>query len=177
MRTNRHVHRPSVEGLEHKALLSGAIGSVPVLPAPIIKVIHLDGTLRGDYHRRDSTLDKGSIYDLNGSGDVSGVGHAFITGKVHSIGLIAQGHARGTLYLSGANGTITLSLVGPEQDNGPKGLPDFFKYTVTGGTGKYSNVADTGVATLVTIPGHSAAHSGDPDHGDFTLVLTSSSMS
>ena len=177
MRTNRHVLRLSVEGLEHKALLSGAIGSVPVLSAPIIKVIHLNGTLRGDYHRHDSTPDKGSIYNLSGSGDVSGVGHAFVTGKIHTIGNVSQGHAHGTLFISGANGTITLRLVGPEQDSGPKGLPDFFKYTITGGTGKYSNVADTGVATLVTIPGHSAAHSGDPDHGDFTLVLTSSSTS
>jgi hypothetical protein len=178
MRKRRYTLVPNVEGLEVKALLSGAIVGSSMAGAvspPMIKVIHLNGTFRGDYHRNDSNPDKGSIFDLNGSGDVSGLSHAFVSGRLHSIGNVAQGHASGTLYLALDNGTITLHLYGPEQDNGPKGLPDVFKYKVTGGTGKYSNVFDKGTATLVTIPGHSTAHPGDPDYGAFTLVLTSTS--
>jgi hypothetical protein len=101
------------------------------------------------------------------------VGHAFVTGKLQSIGFIAEGHAQGDLFLAGANGTITLHLTGVEQQNGPKGLPDVFSFTVTGGSGKYSNVEDDGTAVYVGIPGHTTAGASAADHGRFVLVLTS----
>jgi hypothetical protein len=169
---------PTVQGIERRALLSaglaGSSGSAVVSAPPTETTLHLDGTFRGHYdHHQDNNLDLGTTFDLMGSGHAHGVGRAFVTGAVHTIGNIAQGHADGTLYLSGIRGTITLKLVGPEQDNGPKGLPDYFNYSVVGGTGQYRNVDDSGTASLVVIPGHSPAHAGDLDHGTFTLVLTS----
>jgi hypothetical protein len=169
---------PTLEQCERRALLSGGIAlpatAAMVTPIPIEKAVQLDGTFRGKYHRHDKIPDAGTTFDLTGSGHVSGVGQGFVTGHIHTLGLIAQGHAQGKLFLSGVGGTITLKLTGPEQDNGPDGLPDYLHYKVVGGTGKYQNVTDSGVASLVVIPGHSSQHRGDPDHGTFTLVLTSS---
>jgi hypothetical protein len=177
MRARQHVMRPSVERFESRALLSGAIAALPpaaaATSAPLIRFLSLDGTIRGHYHVNDAIPDVGATYVADGSGHVHGVGHAFLTGKLHTIGFIAQGHAGGDFYLAGANGTITLQMTGVEQDQGPKGPPDVFHYTVVSGTGKYVNVADSGTATLVTIPGHAPAHPQAPEHGRFTLVLTS----
>jgi len=177
MRERRHVLRPVLECCESRAMLSGGLVSATAAPLvatqPIMLIVPLDGTFRGHYHQHAPDADQGSIFDLNGSGSVKGIGHAFITGHIRSIGLIAQGHAQGTLFLSGVHGTITLSLTGPLQHDGPKGLPDYFAFTIVGGTGKYSNATDTGTASLVTIPGHSTAHPNARSHGTFTLVLTS----
>ncbi len=179
MRERRHILRPLVEPFESRTLLSGGIAAAPVGPAaatqPIILIIHLNGTFRGHYHVNDSNPDAGATYVMHGSGHVNKVGHAFVAGKIQAIGFIAQGHAQGDLYLDGANGTITLQLTGPEQDNGPTGLPDVFSYSTVSGTGKYTNVQDSGVATLVTIPSHSTTNPQAPEHGKFTLVLTSHS--
>jgi hypothetical protein len=179
MSERRHILRPLVEPFESRALLSGAIGALPVAAAvaadTTVRIVHLNGTIRGHYHVNVSIPDVGSTYVTNGSGHVHGVGHTFLTGKLHSIGFIARGHAQGELFLAGANGTITLELTGAEQDNGPKGLPDVFSYTTAGGTGKYTNVQDSGIATLVTIPSHTQTTLQSLEHGKFTLVLTSQS--
>jgi len=177
MSARRHDLRPLVEPFESRTLLSAVIRVPPVAPAvaadTTVRVIHLDGTIRGRYHINDPIPDVGATFVTNGSGHVHGVGHAFLAGKLHSIGFLAQGHAQGELFLAGANGTITLELTGVEQDNGPKGLPDVFHYTTAGGTGKYTNVEDSGIATLVTIPGHPQTNPQALEHGKFTLVLTS----
>jgi hypothetical protein len=177
----RHRGRnPQLEAIEPRALLSGGIGGLPAAaaglppgPAPFLR---LDGTLGGHYHVNPSIPDVGTTYVANGSGHVHGVGHAFVTGKLHSIGFIAEGHAQGDLYLAGANGTITLHLTGVEQHGGPQGLPDVFQFSVTGGTGKYSGVEDTGTAIYVGIPAPTAAGAQAAGHGRFVLVLTSDPM-
>jgi hypothetical protein len=175
MRERRHSLRPLVESFESRAMLSGGIAAAPVAAAvaadTTIRTIDLNGTFRGHYHVNFSVPDVGMTFVTNGSGHVSGVGHAFVTGKIHTIGFIAQGHAQGDLFLAGANGTINLHLTGPEQDNGPKGLPDVFSFSIVGGTGKYTNVQGHGVATLVTIPSHDQTNPQAPEHGKFTLVL------
>jgi hypothetical protein len=173
MKERRRVLRPVVEQVESRALLSGAMGASPVAAASSLRIIHLNGTIRGNYQINNPNPDVGITYVTNGSGHVHGVGHAFLTGKLHSIGFILRGHAQGELFLAGAKGTITLELTGVEQDNGPKGLPDVFSYTTAGGTGKYTHIQDSGTATLVTIPINSQANPQPLGHGKFTLVLTS----
>jgi hypothetical protein len=179
MRERRHILRPLVEPFESRALLSGAIGAPPVAAAvaaaTTVRIIHLDGTIRGRYQVNVSIPDVGATYVTNGSGHVHRVGHTFLTGNLHSIGFIFRGHAQGELVLRGAKGTITLELTGVEQDNGPKGLPDVFSYTTAGGTGKYTKVQDSGIATLMTIPGQSQTTPQALEQGKFTLVLTSQS--
>ena len=88
--------------------------------------------------------------------------------------MIAEGHGQGTLFLSGVEGTLTLTLSGVTQHDGPKGLPNVFTFQVTGGTGPYSNATDNGIATLVTIPKKTATSANNAETGRFTLVLTSS---
>ena len=176
MRQQRHVLRPSLECCESRALLSGGLAAAPVAAAAdgvIIKLIQLDGTLHGQYHSHAGIPDTGSTFDLHGSGRVQGFGHAFVTGHIRGIGFIALGHAQGTLFLSGVKGTLTLSMTGATQHDGPKGLPDVFSFDVTGGTGAYTNDADKGIATLVTIPGKHAMSGAQTQPGKFTLVLTS----
>jgi len=177
MRERRHALRPFLECCESRALLSGGLISATAAPLvetqPIMLIVPLDGTFRGRYHQHNANPDVGSTFDFTGSGHVNKVGHTFVTGHIQSIGLIATGQAHGTLFLAGVHGTITLSLTGPVQHNGPKGLPDYFTFTIVGGTGKYTNATDTGTASLVTIPGHSTSHPNAGGHGTFTLVLTS----
>jgi len=169
--------RPFLECCESRALLSGGLVSAAAAPRvetqPIMLIVRLDGTFRGHYHEHNPNADEGSTFDFTGSGHVNKVGHTFVTGHIQSIGLIAAGQAQGTLYLAGVHGTITLSLTGPVQHNGPQGLPDYFTFRIVGGTGKYTNATDTGTASLVTIPGSSTGKTIGEGHGTFTLVLTS----
>ncbi len=177
MRLRRHALRPSLECCESRALLSGGLVPAPVSAATdgiIIKLIKLDATFRGHYHSHVGIPDTGAVFDLRGSGHVQGFGHAFVTGNIHGIGFIADGHAEGTLFLSGVKGTLTLTLTGATQHDGPKGLPDVFTFKVTGGTGASSNDSDNGIATLVTIPKKATSFATNTEHGRFTLVLTSS---
>jgi hypothetical protein len=177
MRPRHHTLRPSVELCEPRSLLSGGLVSAPVSVAadgPIIKLIKLDATFRGHYHSDAGIPDTGADFDLHGSGHAQGVGHAFVAGQIQGIGLIEEGHAQGTLFLSGVQGTLTLALTGATQHDGPKNLPDVFTFKVTGGTGAYTNDSDNGIATLVTIPKKGTTTASNPGAGGFTLVLTSS---
>jgi hypothetical protein len=153
-------------------MLSGGLVPVPAAPpaaaSAIEQFVHLNGVLRGHYHQRAPLADLGSVFDLSGSGSVTGFGHAFVAGNIVTTGFIAQGHAQGTLHLSGVHGTLTLSLTGPVQ-GGFAGLPNHFTFKTAGGTGKYRNMSDTGTATLVTIPGSPAESSMQ---GRFRLLLT-----
>ena len=98
--------------------------------------------------------DTGSIFQFKGGGKISGFGDPTVNGRIHTIGLIAQGHAAGYLILKGGGGTLTLNLIGPEQINGPEGLPDVFAFTTRSGTGKFKHVFDSGSIGLVsTLPG------------------------
>ncbi len=177
MRHKRRGLRPYPEAVEPRSLLSvglagaaAAGGTDTPVPAHFLR---LNGTFRGHYTASSPIPDVGTTYYPDGSGRVRGVGHAFVTGNLHSIGFIALGQAQGDLYLSGARGTITLHLTGAEQQGGPKGLPDVFSFSVTGGTGKYSNIEDTGTAVYVGMPGKTAAAPNATSHGKFVLVLTS----
>jgi hypothetical protein len=175
----RARRRPELEMLEDKVLLTSHVPHVGhgvaalVAPGPTAtptEFLELNGTFRGTYvHHDNRPPDVGTVFDLFGSGRVTHLGLTAVTGHIHTIGNVAQGHARGTLFLADDRGTVTLRVVGPEQDNGPAGLPDVFHFSIVGGTGAFKNVTDRGTATLVIIP----AHHSDPDHGQFTLVLTS----
>ncbi len=179
MKKRRHELRPVVECCETRALLSaGLIAPAAVslvATPPIERLVHLDGVFRGHYMKDRGIPDVGTPFDLTGSGHVTGIKPALVAGHFLTDGFIENGHAEGELFLSGAQGTITLQLTGPEQSNGSEGLPDHFTYKIVGGTGKYAHEVDNGVASLVLIPGHSTTHSGHPGKGTFTLVLTSES--
>jgi hypothetical protein len=177
MRQRHRGLRPYLEAIEPRALLSvGIVGPAAAggtnMPVPA-HFLRLNGTFRRHYTASSPIPDVGTTYYPGGSGRVSGVGRAFVTGNLHSIGFIAEGQAQGDLFLSGSRGTITVHLTGGEQQGGPKGLPDVFSFNVTGGTGKYSNIEDTGTAVYVGMPGKTSAGAHATEHGKFVLVLTS----
>lgn len=169
--------KPRLESVEPRTLLSTGMGGLPAIemapPSGGTAFIHLDGTLRGHYRANSPIPDVGTTDVIRGSGHVSRVHHAFVTGTLHSIGFIAAGQAQGDIFLAGTRGTIALHLVGPLQRGGPQGLPDVFQFSVSGGTGKYKGVVDTGTAVYVGIPSPSASSRPGMQHGHFTLVLTS----
>jgi hypothetical protein len=168
MRRARSV-RPSLESMESKQLLSGAgvamVGTIPSAP-----VIMLGGTIHGTFHKPVGIPDVGAQYNLAGSGKLAHFGPATVTGTLREVGFIAQGHSTGTLTLSNAKGSITLSLTGPTQ-GGFSRLPTTYGFVMSRGTGAYAHDVDTGQLTL---------HLGGPGgastpglSGRFSITLTS----
>jgi hypothetical protein len=177
MRIKRHEIRPIVEGCETRTLLSA--GALPAMPAAVarasaMQVVQLHGTMQGQYVQNTVIADVGSVFGLNGSGRLNGFEKANLAGSLHSVGFIANGHAQGTLVLTGRRGTITLILVGAEAQNGPAGLPRNFTFAITAGTGRFRHVGDHGSATLsLQSGGPSSGTNAFVIHGTFKLTLKS----
>jgi hypothetical protein len=133
--------------------LPGAAAATP-LPSPT-----LFGNLHGQWKAEAPHPDVGTTSDLTGLGDLAGVGPVTVAGAVTGVGMIANGHAAGTLTITGSGGTVTLKLTGPSQP-GFAALPDGFDYTVTGGTGNLATLQSQGRVYL-----HLATD------GSFTLAI------
>jgi hypothetical protein len=176
MAQRRREFRPSVESYELRTLLSAGIGGPSaiggILPPGPARSIHLNGTLYGNYQVSALIPDAGSTYVLSGSGRVHGIGHASVTGEMHSLGFIAEGHAQGDVTLAGPRGTVSLHLTGVMQQGGFQGLPSVFSFSITGGTGKYRRVHESGRATLSLTPAQTSSGALSRGEGTFTLVLT-----
>ena len=109
-----------------------------------------------------------------------------VTGTLHSLGFIQQGHAGGTLTLSDSQGTLTLQLTGPVLDPCPgrfshhraaSPLPNQFAFEITGGTGAFENATGRGTASLQlvadpigNVPAATQNLSGQTGHFDLNLV-------
>ena len=106
----------------------------------------LNGEVSGSFSAH-TFPDVGTSYTLSGQGQVQPLGPTNVTGVVHSLGFIFQGHAGGTLTLSNSKGTLTLELTGPLQ-SGFSPLPNQFNYEIMGGTGDYANATGRGTASL-----------------------------
>jgi hypothetical protein len=156
MHRRKFAARPRVESLEPVTLLSGLgaptaiVSALAIASAPKELAVH--GDFHGTYTIHVQIPDTGASYSFPGKGQVKHFGRMSITGDLQSTGFIFQGHAGGTLTLSSARGTLTLSLTGPPQ-GGFSDLPNQFTYTVSGGTGRFAHVKDTGTVTLNRIPG------------------------
>jgi hypothetical protein len=137
-----------------------------------IRSIRLNGILHGHYGANAPIPDTGTTYVINGAGHVGGFGQASVTGEMHSLGFIAQGHAQGDISLKKAGGTITLHLTGLVQQAGFQPLPSVFSYGITGGTGKYKGAHGVGSATLTLTPSQNGTGGLPSTGGQFTLILT-----
>ncbi len=176
MRAKRRAIKPMVAGCESRELLSSLALHLPaavIRKATAIKVIPLNGKISGRYVQTTVNPDVGSVLVLNGSGNVSGFGKAYVSGSVGSVGFIANGTARGTLTLAGPRGTITLSLTGAVAQNGPASLPSQFTFRILVGTGKFWKAHDQGTATLTLSPATSTSPSTLVTNGKFALSLKS----
>jgi hypothetical protein len=107
----------------------------------------LHGTIEGTIKHQMGMPDAGAVFALHGAADLAGLGQVNVTGTIHGVGMLAQGHATGTLTIANAHGTVTLSLVGPVQ-SGFSALPGQFHFKVVGSTGQYRGLVDEGNLTL-----------------------------
>src|SRR5262245_42471800 len=148
---------------------------LPAPPAPAQALAGLDfhpglhGQGRGAYQTDAVVSGAGRVYRLRGAADLAGLGHFALSGSVHAVGFIAQGHAGGTLTFRNARGTVTLALEGPEQPAFSP-LPQTFSYRITGATGGYAGLSGSGQLSLA-LAGASTGGVQDPTHGSFTLAL------
>jgi hypothetical protein len=112
--------------------------------------------------------DTGTAYQLQGVGAFAALGFVTITGELHSVGFIQNGHATGTITFTNANGSVTVALTGPAQ-GGFAPLPHEFQYRITAGTGAYQNLRDHGTLHLQMTG--SPAMRGTPGFGVFTIRI------
>jgi hypothetical protein len=133
--------------------------------------IDLKGEVQGTYTVRRPNPDTGSTYELSGQGRVQPLGGSEVNGSFQTPGNITNGHAEGTLTLTGAQGGVTLQLVGPTQAAfAPP--PAQFTFTITGGTGKFQGVTGSGTAALALRAAPPAAGGAtQPAGGAFTLTF------
>jgi len=66
---------------------------------------------------------------------------------VHTVGSLQRGNAGGTVALTNPNGSVSLTLKGPQQPDFSK-LPYQFRYQITGGSGDFAGARGTGTALL-----------------------------
>ena len=127
MRSPKRKRRLQFEVMESREVLSASLAgaslaspvlvslpSIPIPPPhePPVQLVVLQGLLSGSYSAH-TFPDVGTTYDLSGKGQVRPFGPMDVTGTLHSLGFIQQGHAGGTLTLSDSQGTLTLQLTGP----------------------------------------------------------------
>jgi hypothetical protein len=128
----------------------------------------LAGRGHGTYASDSRVPDVGITYNLQGVAKLADLGVVTLTGYVHSVGFILKGHASGTLIFTNVQGSVTIALTGPVQ-SGFAALPRNFAYTVTGGTGAYANVEDSGTLVLILRPTAPGPRVLGP--GSFTISL------
>jgi hypothetical protein len=128
----------------------------------------LHGLGFGAYTSTMALPDIGAAYMLQGFGNFGKVGLASVSGDIHGVGFILQGHATGTLTFTNAKGSVTIALTGPEQSSFSP-LPQQFQYQVIGGTGAYQNLHDQGTLTLQLVGPTTIL--GSPVHGVFTIQI------
>jgi hypothetical protein len=156
-RRNRPLH---VESLESVTLLSGLSAHLthashpPAIVSALRAVstpVAINGTTRGFYTSDSPIPDTGTAYHLVSVGSLRGVGFAVVSGDLHSVGFIAQGHATGTLNVLAARGSLNLTLTGPSQP-GFSPLPTEFSYTISSGTGRFHNASGSGTVDITLKP-------------------------
>jgi hypothetical protein len=167
---NRRTRRtqPGLETLEGRAVLSTAHPGAAVVPAAVVRgaeYLFLNGQAHGTTRNVPTNPDAGATLALEGSGRISPLGQVRLSGALHGTGFIRQGHAGGTVQLTNARGSATLSLVGPTQAGFTPPRPGTYSFTVEGGTGAYAHALGTGTVDLA-LHGRSftLAFRGDPNH-------------
>ncbi len=116
--------------------LAPAIVAPPVTTVPAHPLI---GTGTGSYHIAQTPISGlGQRRDFFGKMSLGSLGTFDVTGSVRG-NADAGGRATGTLTLTNAQGSITISLRGPIQSPNAA-VPSEFVYTVTKATGAYQNL-------------------------------------
>jgi hypothetical protein len=143
-----------LEQLEGRALFSvfapldmGAVREpVMVLDAVSAPIHPLAGpfNVAGTYEHpiMPGNPDAGSHYNFTGRGRKASLGKFHFTGALTTPGFINNARSRGQFVISNGHGTITFSVVGPEQ--GPGALPESMNYRIRSSTGSYTGATGKG---------------------------------
>jgi hypothetical protein len=106
----------------------------------------LKGTIKGVGIRRMSNPDTGALYRWSGNGSILPLGTVVGKGSNRGVGFVRAGNPTGTMTLTGAHGSITLTVT-YDQTASFAPLPAHGTYTITGGTGRYAGVRGSGSIT------------------------------
>jgi hypothetical protein len=169
--STRASFAPQVEELNARivpAVIASAAGGTPD------NVLHIQGAAttinglgQGTYATDGVQCGAGPLYQLLGGANLQGLGQFAVSGSLHGVGFIENGHAGGTLTFTDAIGSLTVQLTGPQQEAFSP-LPDLFSQQITGGTGAFRHLTGTEMVQLDMWP------IDDPDtgglHGTFTLI-------
>lgn len=135
-----HRRTPRLDALESRELLT----TVPVepdllAPPPVAaEQIHTSALpVHGTLTSVPTMPDVGAGYRLAGSGRLTGFGPAQVKGGLNAPGFIAQGHAGGTVTITGRRGSVRLDLTGPTQP-GFSDLPSTFHYVIGAASRAYA---------------------------------------
>ena len=109
--------------------------------------VALNGQISGSWGIVPVPSDSGETELIHGSGKIRPLGEVNATGSLHGTGLIANGHAGGTVTMSNTKGSVTVLLTGPTQP-AFTGIPSHFSFKIVSGTGQYALAKDQGKATL-----------------------------
>jgi hypothetical protein len=151
--------------------VTGPVGPAPIvspisIPPIIVASDALSGHGSGSYTELlvPTPVDTGPLYRLTGTAHLAGLGKVAVSGDLHEVGFIENGHAGGELTFTNKEGSLTVDLTGPQQ-KAFSPLPDRYSYQIVSGTGAYADRTGEGSLTLVLTP----AHSGTSGH--FSLVV------
>lgn len=159
MNQKSRAFRPGGNDLEARAMLSLAAPGLPV-GADVLSVSSVrhpsvtSGTVRGRYLSTGEDLraaDAPLQVNLNGTGNVQGLGRVTMTGGLSFGGFRPPGQPdlTGTVTLANARGSVTIQLTG---SGGFARVPNSrfgLQASIVGGTGEYANLRGIGTANAL----------------------------
>jgi hypothetical protein len=160
----RNERRPEIEPLESRALLStftsGASDPPPTshsvatsTSTSTARRVALNLKVGGTYQVIETNPDVGRDYQLRteSTGRTHGLGQTQVDGAIGTPGFVARGYASGQLVARTGHGEIRIQLAGPTTA-GFSAIPSQLSFTITGGTGYYSNARGYGTVDVVLQP-------------------------
>jgi hypothetical protein len=150
-----HSTRLEVDELGERILPSVTVLAAPANPAKAIfgpaalpaSLSGLSGSGQGTAGAAPTRFGVGPLYVLKGTANITGMGVVTFTGSLQAPALNAQGPVTGTLTLTNARGSITVSLTTSSQ-SGRSALPTSFQYTIVGSSGQFFGSSAAGTMHL-----------------------------
>jgi hypothetical protein len=109
--------------------------------------ISVKGSLTGTYTIPLGGNPDARSYVFTGAGMAKALGNVTVDGHITPPGFITSAPATGELTLTGATGSVTLSLTGAVQEGGSP-LPQKMSYEITGGTGDFPSPGGHGSISI-----------------------------